>query len=449
MIIFYLLVSMMPMDQYHLWGLFLGAGTVIKYVGLLCILYAMFHLPVRRQAPPSYFATLQAPIFLLFIFLTFISYILLGGRFSLHSSVLMSCLSIAFLFFVVLTVVDTLNRLRWTILTAVGSMALASLYVFKEWVRDPWWRPGSVSGDANYFALNICLVLPLALLIVFRSRVLWERLFALGCIVAMIIANTLGASRGGLIGLSVAVGFLIWNSRRRMRNFAIIAVLVIPPLVLLPSSPLRRLLSPQYSDLAGEQDRLIAWKAGLRMIEQHPLAGVGLGEFKPKMLEYADPGTPFSSIAHNTYIELAAETGVPTFLVFLAILIFTYHSLSRTRRRTPEAGPPVVQIASLGLQAGLVGYFVGAFFLSAEYQKLFWLWVFLAMALPSLAVAPAEQRQTAGVFALRPAWRGLAAGWTREGEVREQLPEPAGNGYRTTAQGAARLARHPGAVRKD
>ena len=101
--------------------------------------------------------------------------------------------------FVVLTVVDTVERLRWTLLTAVASMGLSSLYVFREWMKDPWWRPGSISGDANYFALNAALVLPVGLLLVFRSRVLWERMFALGCIVAIIVSTVLCASRGGLL----------------------------------------------------------------------------------------------------------------------------------------------------------------------------------------------------------------------------------------------------------
>ena len=195
-------------------------------------------------------------------------------------------------------------------------------------MRDPMWRPGSIAGDANYFALDACFILPMAFLLVWRSRVPWERIFALGCLVATIASATLGASRGGFIAIGAAFLWLVWHSPRRLRNFIVVIILAMPPILLFPSSPVRRLIHPTYGDLNGVENRRIAWKAGLRMVERHPLIGIGLGEFKPQMDYYADPGVNFSSIAHNSYLEVAAETGLPNFLVFVAMLFFTYRSLS-------------------------------------------------------------------------------------------------------------------------
>jgi O-antigen ligase len=145
--------------------------------------------------------------------------------------------------------------------------------------------------------------------------------------------------------------------------------------------------------MTGTKYRIIAWKAGLRMVARHPLTGIGLGQFKPKMDDYADPGVTISSLGHNTYLEVAAETGLPNFLVFAAMLFFTYRSLSQVRRRTVDSGPPLLYLAATGIQAGFVGYLVGAVVLSSEYLKLFWLWMFLSMALPSfLPVRPGEQQ---------------------------------------------------------
>lgn len=446
MIVFYLLISLMPMDQDPFWGTFLGAGTLIKYVGLVCIVYAMFHLLVRR-AMPRYFGTMQARLFLLFFLLSSASYWFWGPHFSLRASAFISYLSMVFLFFVVLTIVDSLSRLRLTLLTMIGAMGFTSLVVFREWMRDPMWRPGSIAGDANYFALSLCLIFPAALLILLRSRVLWERIFVLGCMVAMIVANTLGASRGGLFALAAAFLWLIWHSPRRLRNCAVIAILLIPPLLLYSDSPVRRLITPKPGDLNGEEARLIAWKAGLRMIQQHPLGGIGLGEFKPEMLNYTDNRNVTPTIGHNTYIEVAAETGLFNLFVFVALLFFTYRTLSRVRRET-EAGPPLVHLAALGVQSGFVGCFVGIFFLSAEYEKVFWLWVFLAMALPALVTAPAEGRQKAGVYVL-PGWKADVAAPAPERAGRAALAGvPDGGSYRVSSRGAPQLARHPGAVRK-
>jgi O-antigen ligase len=399
MIIFYFLISQMPLDQDPTWGKFLGMATLIKYVGLLCIIYAMFHIATRGTAP-RYLATVQARIFLVFFLICTFSYWTRGSTFSIRYSPFISLLSMVFLFFVVLSIVDTFPRLRWTLLTAVGSMGYASLFVLREWMRDPQWRPGSIAGDANYFAMDACLVLPLAFVFVWRSRETWERIFALGCLIATIVSSMLGGSRGGLLALGAAFLWLIWNSPRRIRNFIVVAILVVPPLLWSPHSPLRRLIHPAYGDTIGESDRLIAWKAGLRMIARHPLMGIGLGEFKPQMDAYAATGTGFSSIAHDTYLEVAAETGLPNFLVFIAMLLFTYRSLSQVRRRASNTGPPLLYLAALGLQSGFFGYMVGAFFLSAGYLKLFWLWLFLSMALPSFLPAQAGQRKKTTEFAM-------------------------------------------------
>ena len=392
MILFYLLITQMPLDQDPTWGTYLGAATLIKYLGLVCVFYAVMHVATRRS-PPDYLSTMQARLFLVFFLLSSASYWLMGPRFSLRASPFISLLGMSFLFFVVLSIVDTLPRLRWTLLAVVGSMGWASLYLIKEWMRDPQWRPGSIAGDANYFAADACLVLPLAFLLAWRSRVPWIRVFALCCLVATVGSTILGGSRGGLIGLGAAFFWLLWHSPRRLRSLLIVLILVAPPLLLIPKSPLRRFFSNEYSDMLGKTLRILAWKAGLRMVLRHPLTGIGLGEFKPQMPDYADPGFTGSSIAHNTYLEVAAETGLPNFVVFVGMLFFTYRSLSRVRRRTSDSGPAIVYLAATGLQAGFVGYLVGVFFLSAEYLKLFWLYMFLSMVLPSFLPVRAEEQQ--------------------------------------------------------
>ncbi len=392
MILFYLLITQMPLDQDVTWGTFLGAATLIKYLGLLCVLYAIFHLGTRRSLP-RYLKTIQARLFFVFLLLTFVSYWLMGPQFSIRTSPFISYFSMAFLFFVVLSVVDTMPRLRWTLLAAVAAMGWASQFMVRAWIRHPMWRPGGATGDANYFALDACLIIPVAFLLIWRSRVRWERIFALGCLVITILATTVGASRGGFIAIAVAAVWLILHSPRRLRNFVVLIILITPPLLLLPMSPMQRLMHPKASDVTGQVDRYASWKAGLRMIERHPVMGIGLGEFKPQMLKYADPGVGFSSIAHNTYIEVAAETGLPNFIVFLAMLFFTYRTLSRVRRRASDSGPPLVYLAATGIQAGFVGFLVGAFFLSAEYMKLFWLSIFLSMVLRSFLPSRADERR--------------------------------------------------------
>ena len=132
------------------------------------------------------------------------------------------------------------------------------------------------------------------------------------------------------------------------------------------------------------------------MIAAHPILGVGLGNFKPLMLGYLPQGVSMAepSIAHNTYIEFAAELGLPGLLLFLCILYFCYRDTGRVAARFKESGQTLLNRVALGIQAGLVAYSVSAFFLSAEYEKLFWLIVFLSACVSALAKSENDKADT-------------------------------------------------------
>lgn len=122
----------------------------------------------------------------------------------------------------------------------------------------------------------------------------------------------------------------------------------------------------------------------MRMIQTHPIFGIGLGNFKSMMALYTESSEGFDSLAHNVYIETAAELGLPALAIFLGMLYSTYRNLEKVRRGTLRTGPSVLYRSAVGIQAGLVGFAVSSFFLSTEYQKLFWLMLFLSMCLFSL-----------------------------------------------------------------
>lgn len=386
MILFTLLVGIMPLSEHRLWGAEVAGLTMFKWIGLGCMAYAAFHL-TRRREPPTFLATWQARLFVVLYVIALVSYLV--KRLPTGGAVLaiQSYTSFLILFFITLSVIDCTRRLGWTLLTAVGSVAFASLYVIREWQKYhnvyPDFRPGSVVGDPNYFTVSAVLCVPLAIALLRPMRQTWLRAFLLGSILITLVAVALAASRGGFLGLVAASIVLLWHARHRFRNLAMVAVLA-PVLLLLPVAPIQRLLHPNHSDQEAGEARLVAWRAGLKMIKAYPLTGVGLGNFKAEMVRYADPKADIDSIAHNTYVEIAAEMGIPTLLLFLALIALSCSSLDRARRRALRLRSSLLSQGALGMEAGIVGFAVSIFFLSAEYQKLFWLMVLLSMCLPVL-----------------------------------------------------------------
>jgi len=313
------------------------------------------------------------------------SFLAMGPSMPWEISPLMSYLSFLLLFFTTLVVVDSLSRLRWVLLMAVGSVAFASLYVLREWQKyHNVFLLGWVTGDVNYFTASALLCLPIAFFLIRKQQPQWERWFCLGCLVITLLAVTLAASRGGFFGLVAASLLAVWRLHHRVLSLILVGALLILLNLLLPVSPLERLLNPDHLDQGSAEARKVLWKAGLRMAWENPLMGIGLGNFKPLLGFYSDQGERLQHIAHNSYIEFAAEMGLPGLLAFLAILFYSFRSLEQVRRQTLESGPPLLHQAAQGIQTGLVGYAVSIFFVSGQYQKLFWLMVFLSVCLHAL-----------------------------------------------------------------
>lgn len=388
MIFFYILVLSMPLSQHRFWASEVGDLTVFKYLGGLCALYAVLYMAGRRRMP-AFLATRQAQALVVLYVIAFFSLIKSGWS---GLSPFLSYTSFLLLFFTTVVVIDSLQRLRWVLLCSIGSVAFASLYVIREWQKYheiyPGLRPGRVVGDPNYFTVTALVCLPLAYTLIFERRPTWERAFCAVCLLITLTGIMLAASRGGFLGLVCALLFLGWQrSRRRLISLALAAVVLLPLALLAPASPISRLINPSHGDTESMEIRQTLWAAGLRMIGEHPIAGVGLGQFKPTVGSYVDLETPMSRVAHNSYVEITAEMGIPGVLAFLGVLVMCYRSLSQTRRRTAALGHHLVHEAALGIQAGLVGFAVGVVFVSGQYQKMFWLMVFVSMCLPALVPA--------------------------------------------------------------
>ena len=73
----------------------------------------------------------------------------------------------------------------------------------------------------------------------------------------------------------------------------------------------------------GGQSRISMWRDALPLIKHHPLLGTGLGTFP---IAYTGGQTAFLSQfvnhAHNDYLEIAADLGIPAALIFFVSILF-------------------------------------------------------------------------------------------------------------------------------
>lgn len=161
-------------------------------------------------------------------------------------------------------------------------------------------------------------------------------------------------SRSGLFSLTVSLLLFspfIFGRHWKSAIVLWLVILLIFGLALLPAYRifLSRVNSFQDDLMNWGEGRLAVWKNTWQIVTEHPWAGIGLGSFEWVFPSYqSERLTRGWAHAHNDYLELLAELGLPAFFV----LIFSFLVLwLRIWRRLRISHSP----SSAFLWGGLVG----------------------------------------------------------------------------------------------
>lgn len=231
---------------------------------------------------------------------------------------------------------------------------------------------GGIFASANDFAMVLCMFIPVAMMLAKSVRNLPLKVLLYGNTLLFLVVITMTSSRGGFLGLVVVALLLTWNSRRRLMAFTLLPVLTAVFLALSPASFRDRIVSIQdYGEDESAQARLDSWAAGRRMFLASPLTGIGAGCFQFAAMDYGLGR--IEHVAHNTFINVLAETGILGIVSFTGMLIFGLIASHRAAKRCSARGDPVAAAAARGLFIGIWGYTVTAVFLSTSfYPNLYW-----------------------------------------------------------------------------
>jgi len=114
--------------------------------------------------------------------------------------------------------------------------------------------------------------------------------------------------------------------------------------------------------------RKIAWQGASRMIFQKPVIGWGIGCYAPSQFPFTGLGRKIAIMkttgptildeAHNSYLQIAVETGLPGLILWLGVLVSSlWFGLSALRRMTPGG---IRQWSLIGSLSALIGQSVDA-----------------------------------------------------------------------------------------
>jgi putative inorganic carbon (HCO3(-)) transporter len=302
---------------------------------------------------------------------------------------------------IIVLAVDSLRRLRR--LLFIQAIAVAAMAVAAVWENPRqsgvFERLSGVLGGAfsnpNDFAFAIALSFPFCWMFLLETSSLLKKSAWALLMVVMLYAVLSTYSRGGLLALGASAGLSAWEFgvKGRRRGLVAFAALVALGLALLASpvqyvNRAKTILHPDLDSTGSAQARRMELRRSLEVTAEHPLFGVGPGNFQIVAGDWHE--------THNTFTQFSAEAGIPALTLFLLILRRSFLNLRHAERLTSR---PRHRLYAGAIRASLAGFVIGSCFASVAYLFFPYFLAGYASALGRIAsqsnAQPAQARQAA------------------------------------------------------
>ncbi len=264
-------------------------------------------------------------------------------------------------------------------------------------------------GNSADLGVAMCVAWPIAIALLFARPKFFTRMVALGCTFACLGAILLCGSRGAVVGaVAISMGAWIKTPKKLIAMFLVILVGAGIYLVL-PEASKERFESARTPDEdVTAHHRLELWKAGLRMLADYPIFGVGIHNF-PGVRRRHYRITIFNnvtSVPHSSFIEGISELGLVGFTPFILIWLSYFRMNSKTRKILARAGPEERRsfeyCASVGLDLAMIGYMASGAFVAVLWYPHIFVMVGLAAATHQVAQSRMSNHSMDSVLAAVP-----------------------------------------------
>jgi probable O-glycosylation ligase (exosortase A-associated) len=322
---------------------------------------------------------------------------------------------IALLCFLFTKLINSRERLTLYVWVASVSLGLLSFWGILQGMAGNFRLDTLWPGGSNYGAAQLALLAPVAVAKALDPKLAPKlKLLFLGCALAIVLCCVYTDSRGGFLGVAVALTVFFFRSQQRTKILVAVLVIFMLALPWIPQSYSERISSIFVSDDqrdASSKARFMLWQIAIRIWEDHPVAGVGLENFsdvkeqyRARVQDLVQP--PFMNYmiferkryVHGMFVGLLAEAGlIGTGLLLILLLRNSLAGFPGSFSKSPETRD--LYLVGRGAQAGLIGFTVAAVFGDFQYIELLYLQMFFVGAIRGYAerwvAAEAPQRQRA------------------------------------------------------
>ncbi|MCF0120421.1 MAG: O-antigen ligase family protein, partial [Oscillospiraceae bacterium] len=313
---------------------------------------------------------------------------------TLKSSIYVGAVSVCFMFFCIVlqSAVESRWQLDGLIYAVVICGAAVSLfgiyqYVFGitgsgSWIDDDMFsnvkmRVYSTLQNPNVLAEYLLLVIPVSFaLILCKGSKLRRSVFAV-ITALMLLCLVLTYSRGGWLGLIIAMAvFLVMLDRR----FIVLGIFGVAALVVvMPQTIIARFSSIGNMADTSTSYRVSIWLGTLAMLKDYWLCGIGPGtDAFNKVYPYYCFNAISAPHSHNLYLQIICDCGITGIIVFCLMLLAWFRNLFSAIRRETDKDSKILQMA---LSSSMIGFLVQSAtdYSFYNYRVMLMFWAFIAL----------------------------------------------------------------------
>lgn len=263
------------------------------------------------------------------------------------------------------------------VLTAGAASALVGIVQYSILNFDTLERrvQGTLSHWMTYSGTLMLVICAAVARLLYDMR---DRGWAAVVIPALVVSLLLTFTRSAMVGLAAGVGVLLLL--RDLRLVGILPIVAAVIIAVAPTDLTNRIYSTIDLNDPTSRDRVAMARAGVEIIRDHPLTGVGPDMIKRVYPDYriATALMPVAPHLHNVPLQIAAERGLPALAMWLWFVVSALAGLFKLLRRTRHR---VLVAAGIGtfvamLTAGLFEYNFG----DSEFLMLFLVLITLPFA---------------------------------------------------------------------
>jgi hypothetical protein len=223
-------------------------------------------------------------------------------------------------------------------------------------------------GDPNDLALTLIAILPFTIIQRRSGGYLRNVLFVWLPVAVILYGVYATRSRGGVLALAAVIGLLV---RHRLGNYLSVATTGVMVVALMGAGFVG---SRSMSIDQSASGRIEMWSAGLQNLKQSPIWGIGYRNFDEVNVK----------AAHSAFVQCFAELGMVGYVLWLGVLLLTLDDLRLIHASTNEEAADLRKWAR-AIQVSLIGFLVGAIFLSRAWDVQLFILIGMGTAIAELA----------------------------------------------------------------